>query len=73
MFEFVRGSRKTSIDLESVRETLLYMQSDLRNAPGLEGVAAAVGSAIAEIARVEGDIGSPKAAVVAAHFRPIDL
>lgn len=46
-------SRKTvqpaSIDLDTVRETLSYMHDDMRDAPGLERVAAALGRAIDEI------------------------
>ncbi len=54
MFKFAR--RKPSrlhIDLETVRETLLYIESDCRDYPGLESVAAALAVTLAEIDRVQ--------------------
>ena len=42
MFELDPKTQRVRIDLESVRDTLLYIESDLRHAAGLETVAAAV-------------------------------
>lgn len=52
MFKLVRRTARTPhVDLETVRETLVYMESDCRNCPGLEGVATALEQAITEIDR----------------------
>lgn len=37
------------IDLETIRETLAYIRDDVRNAPGLEGVAGALEEAVRKI------------------------
>jgi hypothetical protein len=44
---------RPSIDLETVRETLLYMQDDMRRTPGLAAVRRAIEAAIAEIDAAE--------------------
>ncbi|MEQ1652132.1 MAG: hypothetical protein ABL897_06575 [Hyphomicrobium sp.] len=54
MFEvFNRSAHRQRIDLASVRDTLLYIESDLNDAPHLERLADAVRSALAEIDRME--------------------
>lgn len=75
MFKLVRRpARKPRVDLQTVRETLVYMESDCRDCPGLEGVAAALGQTITEIDRVniEQDTEAPRE-VVAAMFLPAGL
>ncbi len=42
------------IDLETVRETLQYMQADMRNSARLAGVSEALGRVLAEIDAVAG-------------------
>jgi hypothetical protein len=51
MFERILGSgpRHPDLDLDSVRETLIYMRDDLVGVPGLERAAAALDVAIGEI------------------------
>lgn len=51
MFERILGMspRHPDLDLDSVRETLLYMRDDLSGVPGLERAAAALDVAIGEI------------------------
>lgn len=75
MFKFgaARKSR-THIDLETVRETLLYIESDCRHQPGFEGIAAALAVTLAEIDRVEDRIEKkPRADVISASFVPAGL
>ncbi len=43
------GPRHPDLDLDSVRETLLYMRDDMAGVPGLERAAAALDVAIGEI------------------------
>lgn len=75
MFKF--GGRKHTrphIDLETVRETLLYMESDCRDYPDLEGVAAALALTLAEIDRVEDCVAErPRVDVISASFVPAGL
>jgi hypothetical protein len=72
MFEWNSKSFATArIDLESVRETLLYIESDFRYAPGYETVAAAIGAVLGEIDRVEAEVGKDKQpTAIAALFMP---
>lgn len=75
MFKLVRRTAKTPhVDLETVRETLVYMESDCRNCPGLEAVAAAIEHAITEIDRAArlADDTQPREAV-AVKFVPAGL
>ena len=69
-----RTAKRAHIDLETVRETLLYMESDCKGCPGLEGVAAAIGRTIVEIDRVNasGGVEAP-AQPVTARFIPAGL
>ena len=60
------------IDLESVRETLLYIESDFRHAPGYETVAAAISAVLGEIDRVELEAGPDKRPqLTLSHFVPV--
>ena len=62
------------IDLGSVRDTLMYIDSDVAHAPGLEGFAAAIRDALAEIEKLEAKFGTKSRAVPAAvHFLPAGL
>ena len=62
---------KPRIDLETMRETLLYIESDCRENAGLERVASALTEAIAEIERLEASNGPKhKAEPFYAHFVP---
>ncbi len=72
MFKLFEQSRaKPSIDLETMRETLLYIESDCRENAGLERVAAALTDAIDEIERLEALNGPKhKAEPFYAHFVP---
>lgn len=66
-----RAERSLRIDLESVRETLHYIESDFRGAPGYETVAAAISAVLSEIDRVEGETRKDKPLnVVTARFLP---
>lgn len=50
MFKTIRsGADDPLIDLETVRETLLYMRDDMRRDPATAGVARALDEALSEI------------------------
>jgi len=72
VFKFLlRKETKPHIDLETVRETLEYIETDCRDRAGLEGVAAALAITLAEIERVqERGMTKPEATIAAAHFLP---
>ncbi len=72
MFKLLdRAPVKPRIDLETMRETLHYIESDCRENAGLERVAAALSQAIEEIERLETLIGPKhKAEPFHAHFVP---
>ena len=62
---------KPRIDLETIRETLLYIESDCRENAGLERVASALTEALEEIERLEAQNGPKhKAEPFYAHFVP---
>ena len=46
-------SHRSHLDLESIRETLLYALSDTEHAPGLSGVSTAIKRTIEEIDAVQ--------------------
>lgn len=75
MFKF--GAHKPArlrMDLQTVRETLIYIESDCRDQPGLQRLSAALAQTISEIDRVTPAIEpSPRADVVSARFLPADL
>ena len=72
MFKLLDRSRaKPSVDLETIRETLLYIESDCRENAGLERIAAALSEALEEIERLEALNGPKhKAEPFYAHFVP---
>ncbi len=71
MLRVVRRSvRRPHVDLETVRETLVYIESDCKECPGLEGVAAALGQTIVEIDRVRHAEQERPLPVVGARFIP---
>lgn len=72
MFKLLDRSRaRPSVDLETIRETLLYIESDCRENAGLERVAAALSEALEEIERLEAMNGPKhKAEPFYAHFVP---
>lgn len=54
MFGVFESKRSTQrIDLASVRDTLLYIESDFEHAPELQRVTDAIRAALAEIDRIE--------------------
>lgn len=53
------------IDLSTARETLAYLEGDMRRVPGLEKVAQAISAAMAEIEAAE------KAAPYAMSYTPV--
>lgn len=66
--------QRQRIDLASVRDTLLYIESDLAGTPGLERVANAISDALAEIDRMELTCKPFEApAVTQARFLPARL
>lgn len=75
MFDkFKRQSRRQRIDLASVRDTLLYIESDLNEAPELTRLADAIHAALAEIDRLElsgSSFETPE--IIAARFLPARL
>ena len=69
-----RSARRPHVDLQTMRETLVYIESDCRECPGLEGVAAALGQTIIEIDRASDRLeGEPAPATIAASFVPARL
>jgi hypothetical protein len=66
-----RAPSPPPIDLATVRETIAYMQSDIRRAPGLERVSHALDLAVREIDALEGNrmpVKGPE--IAAARFLP---
>lgn len=54
MFDYpLRRPARPKVDLTSVRDTLLYLQSDAAQTPGMERLSEALAEAIAEINRIE--------------------
>lgn len=61
-------------DLSAVRDTLLYIESDLIGRAEYDRLAAAIGSALDEIARIEQADGPIEAPTIAsAQFMPAGL
>jgi hypothetical protein len=57
-----------ALDLSTVRETIAYMEGDLRRIPGLEAAASALKTAIAEIETAERSMRPKPLAVLATKF-----
>ncbi len=72
MFAVARHPQNNvSIDLESVRDTLLYIESDLTRLPEFARLAGSIREALAEIARLEAEaVPFEKQPVTPAHFVP---
>lgn len=71
---FNSSCRATTIDLASVRDTLLYIQSDLNQSPELHRLGSAIRKALAEIEALEEtetEDDMPK--FVSAKFLPAQL
>ncbi len=49
MFRNSRSHKAPQVDLETVRETILYMRDDLRGVPGMDAVTRSLSKAIHEI------------------------
>lgn len=62
-----------SIDLSTVRETLIYMRDDARAVPGLEHVAASLDAAINEVDTAEAKLKPVALSPIASRFMPARL
>lgn len=62
-----------SIDLSTVRETLLYMRDDARLVPGLEAVAQSLDAAISEVEAAEAKLEPVSYSPIASRFLPARL
>ncbi|HPG88530.1 MAG TPA: hypothetical protein PLD46_02670 [Hyphomicrobium sp.] len=75
MFGVFKKQRQLQrIDLASVRDTLLYIESDLEHAPELQRITDAIKAALAEIDRIEltdGKLNMPE--VIGAQFLPAQI
>jgi hypothetical protein len=60
-----------TLDLATVRETLAYVHDDMRRAPGLERVAAALAAAIAEVEWAERASAPSRTRPAPARFLPL--
>lgn len=75
MFDaFKPSAKRLHIDIAAVRDTLRYIEGDLRDSAEYAKLADTLRSALAEIDKLDrtGPARSSRA-VVGAHFRPIDL
>ena len=59
-----------ALDLSTVRETIAYMEGDLRRVPGLEAAALALKTAIAEIDAAQKSFKPASYEVLASRFLP---
>ncbi len=57
-----------ALDLSTVRETIAYMESDLRRVPGLEAAARALQTAIGEIEAAERSMRPKSYKMLGARF-----
>lgn len=57
-----------ALDLSTVRETIAYMEGDLRRIPGLEAAALALKTAMTEIEKAERTMKPKPLAVLASRF-----
>lgn len=62
-----------TIDLSTVRETLVYMRDDARAVPGLEQVAASLDAAIGEVDAAEAKLAPVRLTPIASRFLPARL
>lgn len=66
-----RQDRK--VDLGSVRDTLLYIQSDAAATPGMERLSETLAVAIAEINRIESVSPASEPQIISSRFLPARL
>jgi hypothetical protein len=59
-----------ALDLSTVKDTLLYMEGDLRRVPGLEAAAKAIKTAIAELEAAERKQPAKPYSILTAKFMP---
>lgn len=59
-----------AIDLDTVRDTLLYMHDDMKRVPGLEKVAQAIESTLSEIEAAQRSAKPVRHAPIMARFLP---
>jgi hypothetical protein len=72
VFKVSKAPRRTvTIDLASVRDTLLYIESDLHQSPRFDHLAAAIRSALVEIERLEPDGKIERPEITAGRFLPM--
>lgn len=60
-----------TIDLSTVRETLIYMRDDARAVPGLEQVAASLDAAIDEVDAAEATLKPISLSPIESRFLPM--
>lgn len=70
---FQRRRAGQKIDLSSVRDTLLYMQSDAAGTPGMERLSETLAEAIAEINRIESVSPASEPQIISSRFLPARL
>lgn len=75
MFDaFKPSAKRLHIDIAAVRDTLRYIEGDLRDTAEYARLADTLRTALAEIDRIDrSGAAQSSRAVVGAHFRPIDL
>ncbi len=67
------GRRDQKVDLGSVRDTLLYLQSDAAATPGMERLSETLAEAIAEINRIESVSPAGEPQIISSRFLPARL
>ncbi|MGQ0457093.1 MAG: hypothetical protein ACT4OU_08525 [Hyphomicrobium sp.] len=76
MFDaFLPSAKRLTVDIDAVRDTLRYLEGDLRQRSEYAQLAETLRTALAEIDRIEKSGAAPSSprAVIASHFRPIDM
>ncbi len=69
----VSASCSLHFDLGSVRDTLLYLQSDAAATPGMERLSETLAEAIAEINRIESVSPAGEPQIISSRFLPARL
>jgi len=70
---FSRHRIPEHIDLQSLRDTLLYVSSDIKSIEGLEALAAHVRAALDELDKIDSGTGTRHPAPLYAKFMPVDF
>lgn len=75
MFDaFLPSAKRLAIDIGSVRDTLRYLESDLRHTSEYARLADTLRTALVEIDRLEKScVKSTPKAVLSTQFRPVDM